>query len=260
MNRPRLLRAAGFALILAFPAMAQAQDDFARARAAASEQVRVELEEIYAQGEQKLAPPWRGLRVLENAAVFIRAETAPAGKRPVSIWIDRELPVPGYHEKEKPYVSVRERHVADCGARRLGLAEWVYYSGRYGTGAVVARDRNAQPEMSEPLPDSLEEQIHGIACPKPVPKPVPKPKKPAKPKTDADQASAPKEAAKESAKDSAKETGKAAARKPPKNAARETAKRPSRPAPAESRKTPLTRKKPAPEEGAGEATSTAGRR
>ena len=263
MTHHRFLRAAGLALIAAFPVMMYAQNDFnvARASMAARERARTELEEIYAQGAQKLAPPWRGLRVQDDAAIFIRAETSATGKNQVSIWMDRELPVPGYFEKEKPYVSIRERFVADCGARRLGLAEWVYYSGRYGSGAVVARDRNAQPEMNESLPDSLEEQIRGVACPKPAPKPAPKRKKVAKPKTDEEQASTPKDAPK-------KDAPKQASKEAPKETSKQTSKETKKPLSRESR-TPIRKttpqktapqiKKPAPQEDAGKTTTTAGR-
>lgn len=290
----RFFRAAGpvsiasiawLALLAVFPAVVHAQEEFnfARASTAAREQARTELEEIYSQGAQKLAPPWRGLRVLDDAAVFIRAETAAAGKNQVSIWTDRELPVPGYFEKEKPYVSIRERFIADCSARRLGLAEWVYYSGRYGSGAVVTRDRNAQPEMNESLPDSLEEQIRGVACPKPAPKPAPKPKKAVKPKTDEEKAAEAKDAPKKDApKPEAKATSKETPKQAPKQAPKQTSKEVSKQAAKETGKTvpreswtPVRRstpprtmppkattpqtKKPAPDEDAGK-TTTAGRR
>lgn len=251
----RLLRAAGVALIAAVPAMAHANDfDFARAASAAREQARTELEEIYAQGQQKLAPPWRGLGVMDDAAVFIRAETASAGKNQVSIWTDRELPVPGYFEKEKPYVSVRERFVADCAAHRLGLVEWVYYSDRYGSGAMVVHDRNAQPEMRETLPDSLEEQIRSIACPKPAPKPAPKPrKKIAKPKAEDEKAPAPKEAKKEEPKKAVPtRTAKAGPREPQKAVPRQNRYTERKPAPQI--------KRPAALEDAGKDATTAGRR
>lgn len=283
MNRFRLLRAAGIALLAAIPAMVHAQDesapkdfvpkdfDYARAMTAAREQARTELEEMYTQGQQKLAPPWRGLRVEEDAAVFLRAETAPAGKKQVFVWVDRELPGPAYFEKEKPYVSVRERFVADCGAHRLGLAEWVYYSGRYGSGSLVARDRNTQPEMRETLPDSLEEQIRNAACPKPAPKPAPKPKKKAaKPKTDDDKAQATKDGAKDAPKETKKDVKKKPKNETPKkNTATQTRKDPFREAKLAAerdartlvrRPVPLATKKPAPEEEAGKATTTAGRR
>ncbi|HEX7650925.1 MAG TPA: surface-adhesin E family protein [Noviherbaspirillum sp.] len=252
MSRCRFLRAAGLALIAALPALSQAQDDFdfKRAQSAASDRARKEMEEIYSQGEQKLAPPWRGLRMQDDAAVFIRAETASAGKNQVSIWTERELAVPDYFEKEKPYSSVRERFVVDCGARRLGVAEWAYYSGRYASGAVVAHDRNAQPDMSEFLPDSLESQIHAVACPKPPPKPVRKPKKPVKPKTGEDKAA--------TSKDAQKQVPKKEAAKPAPKEAKKVVRKESRYTP---RRVQIQRKKPAPQsEDAGKATATAGRR
>lgn len=248
MIRCRFFRAAGFALIAALPALSQAQDDFdfKRAQTAASDRARKEMEEIYSQGEQKLAPPWRGLRMQDDGAVFIRAETASAGKNQVSIWTERELPVPDYFEKEKPYSSMRERFVVDCGAHRLGVAEWAYYSGRYASGAVVAHDRNAQPDMSEFLPDSLESQIHTVACPKPAPKPVRKPKKHVKPKTDEDKA--------ETSKDIQKAPKKEAAKLAPKQATKEVRKESRHTA----RRVPLQIKRPAPQsEDAGKATATA---
>jgi hypothetical protein len=282
MNRFRLLRAAGIALLAAIPAMVHAQDesapkdfDYVRAMAMAREQARTELEEIYAQGQLKLAPPWRGLSVEEDAAVFVRSESPPGIKGQASVWVDRELPVPGYFEKEKPYVSVRERFVADCSGRRLGLAESVYYSGRYGSGALVTHDRNAQPEMKETLPDSLEEQIRSAACPKPAPKPAPKPKKKAvKPKPDDGKAQAKKDTAKDAAKAAPKEAKKKAKKEPKKeipkkNATSQVKKDPFREAKLAAdrdartlprRPPPPAIKKPAPEEEAGKATTTAGRR
>lgn len=269
MNPSRFLLAGGLALFAALTA--SAQEGFARAAEEAANRSRAELEELYAQGEQKLAPPWRGLRVTDDAAVFVRADPTPAGKNQVTIWTERELPVPGYFEKEKPYLSVRERFVAECNARRIGLAEWVYYSGRYGSGAPVARDRIAQPEMSEPLPDSLEEQIHGAACPKPLPKspaPKPKPKKAAaKPAADDGKEAKDKKAASEAKKDAPKkEAAKPAASgaKAPAKAAKATSvdvpMPPRRKIVPEPMRRPQPAKKPAPEEDAGKATTTAGRR
>lgn len=260
----RFLRAASLAFLAAAPVLAHAQNDFdfARAATAARERARMELEEIYAQGQQKLTPPWRGLSVQDDGAVFIRAETVSAGKNQVSIWTDRELPVPGYVDKEKPYISVRERFVADCGTRRLGLVEWVYYSGRYGSGAMITHEQNAQPDMREILPDSLEEQIRSVACPKPPPKPAPKPrKKIAKPKTGDEIAQEPKDAAKEGSK-AAEKTA------PKKDAPKQTAKKDSsymKKTAIREKRTPVRRKtppikKPATSEDAGKATTTAGRR
>lgn len=288
MNPFRFFRAAGFAAIAVLPSFALAQGEVARAVAAAHDQARKELEEIYAYGTQKLAPPWRGLLVQDDAAIFVRPESAtPPAKGQGSVWTDRELPVPGYVDKEKPYVSVRERFVADCGGRKLGLAEWVYYSERYGSGAVVARDRNAQPEMTQPLPDSLEEQIHTAACPKPVPKPPkPKPVKKvakAKPDEEKDKADGAKEGPKEkpkaeSKKEAAKNAAKqkAAARKaepkipvvkptpvkpePLRTRPKEVAKSVEAANRASAQRMTAPRKKPAPEPDAGETTSTAGRR
>jgi hypothetical protein len=252
MIRCRFFRAAGLALIAALPVLSQAQDDFdfKRAQTAASNRARKEMEEIYSQGEQKLAPPWRGLRMQDDGAIFIRAETASAGKSQVSIWTERELPVPDYFEKEKPYSSVRERFVVDCNSRRLGVAEWAYYSGRYASGAVVAHDKNAQPDMTEFLPDSLESQIHAVACPKPAPKLVRKPKKSVKPKTGEDKAAA--------SKDAQKQTPKKQAAKPVPKEAKKKVLQESR---YTARRVPIQRKKPAPQsEDAGKATATAGRR
>jgi len=146
------------------PAM-QAQSETLRATALVRERTRIEAQEIYTEGVQRLAPRWRGLRVLDDAAVFIRSETSKAEKSHVNVWLDRELLSPRYHEKEKSYLSIRERFVVDCSTRRLGPAEWAYYAERFGEGQVVTRDKSEQPELNSSLPDSLEEQVVSIACP-----------------------------------------------------------------------------------------------
>jgi hypothetical protein len=143
----------------------QAQSETLCTTALACERTRIETQDIYMQGVQRLAPRWHGLRTLDDAAVFIRSETSKAEKGHVSVWLDRELVAPRYHEKEMPYLSMRERFVVDCNARQLGLAEWAYYSERFGEGQVVTRNKSGQAELNSPLPDSLEEQVVGIACP-----------------------------------------------------------------------------------------------
>lgn len=159
----------------------QAQSEALRSIASARERTRIEVQGIYAEGEHRLAPRWRGLRMLDDTAVFIRQEVSKAEKGQVSVWLDRELVVPRYHEKEKPYFSMHERFVADCRARRLGLAEWAYYSRQFGEGQVVMRDTTGQPELNSTLPDSLEEQVVSIACsPKQRKTSVAKAKKPPK--------------------------------------------------------------------------------
>lgn len=160
----------------------QAQSDTPRIAAASGS--RMEVLEIYEEGKQRLAPRWHGLRMLDGAAVFIRKEMPKGEKGRVDVWLHRELAAPQYHEKEKSYLSVRERFMADCGARRLGLAEWVYYAGRFGEGQVIKRANTEQPELNSALPDSLEEQVLSIACPIKQRKVFAKAKKPPKPKAE----------------------------------------------------------------------------
>lgn len=156
----------------------QAQSEALRSTTSARERTRIEAQEIYAEGAYRLAPRWRGVRMLDDAAVFIRQEVPKVDKGQVSVWLGRELVTPRYYEKEKPYLSMRERFVADCRTRRLGLSEWAYYSGQFGEGQVVTRDKTGQPELNSTLPDSLEEQVVGIACsPKQRKTPVAKAKK-----------------------------------------------------------------------------------
>lgn len=164
--------------------VAQAQSDALRPTATLREHPRLELQEIYAEGKQRLAPRWRGLRMLDGVAVFIRQEMPKAEKGQVGVWLHRELAAPHYHEKEKSYFSIRERFVVDCNMHRLGLAEWAYYAGHFGEGQVVARANVEQPELNSVLPDSLEEQVVGIACPAKPRKAPAKAKKPLKPKTE----------------------------------------------------------------------------
>jgi len=130
---------------------------------------------LYERGLQEMAPNWHGLGKTHDAAVFIHKQIRKTDNGMFAVWMHRELPGPGYIEKERAYLSTRDRIVVDCKNARIGATDMTYYSERFGNGAVVWATRK-KPEMIEVVPDSVEDLLVKTACtPKPR-KTAPKPK------------------------------------------------------------------------------------
>jgi hypothetical protein len=139
--------------------------------ATAMNRMPVSAESLYREGESGMGKAWQGLRKLDESAVFLHRDVRKGEKETVYVWTGREFVDPHYHEKEKPYLSTRERLVIDCAGMRAGVTESAFYEKRFGAGEPIARVQQ-KPEMIDILPDSIEEQMHHIACAKPAPKPV----------------------------------------------------------------------------------------
>lgn len=140
----------------------------------------VSVTALYAQGERELAPNWRPIGTTANAAVFIHKDIRKVDNGYLAVWAARELASHEYVEKEKAYLSTRERVVIDCAASRIGISDRSYYAGRFGSGAIVNASRKQAAEMLETIPDSLEDRLARITCaPKPRATQAPK-AKPAK--------------------------------------------------------------------------------
>jgi hypothetical protein len=118
---------------------------------------------LYRQGEFTMGPSWQGLRKLEDSAVFLHRDARRPDKDAAYVWVDKEFVHPGFYEKEKPYLSMRNRVLIDCAGMRSGVAESAYYQRRFGEGEAFARVLQ-KPDMTDILPDSMEEQMHRIAC------------------------------------------------------------------------------------------------
>jgi hypothetical protein len=151
--------------------LAHASDEPVNDAAAAMNRVPVSAASLYREGESGMGKAWQGLRKLEESAVFLHRDVRKADKDMVYVWTGKEFVYPHYHEKEKPYLSTRERIVIDCAGMRAGVTESVFYEKRFGTGEPIARAQQ-RPDMIDILPDSMEEQMHHIACARPAVKPV----------------------------------------------------------------------------------------
>lgn len=138
------------------------------------------LDSLYDQGVREMAPNWRGLGKTHDAAVFIHKDIRKTDKGRVAVWTHHELPAPEYLEKEKAYLSTRDRMLIDCKASTLGTSDLAYYSQRFARGAVVGTNRMKGVEMIEVMPDSIEELLVKTVCApaprKPAAKSVAKPK------------------------------------------------------------------------------------
>jgi hypothetical protein len=122
------------------------------------------IDTLYEQGQWQISPHWRGLGKTHDTAVFLHNEPRKTADGRVAVWRDREFAFAEYIEKEKAYLSTRERVLVDCKTRRFGISDWSYYAGRFGSGAVIATRRVASADMKEAVPDSLEERIVKIVC------------------------------------------------------------------------------------------------
>jgi hypothetical protein len=149
---------------------------FAAAGACAQTRSHDTIDELYQRGQHEMTSNWRPLGKTHNAAVFIHKDIRRRDKGNITLWIDRELLSAEYLEKEKVYLSIRERMVVDCKGARIGITDTSMYSERLGGGAIVGISRTKNPDMTDVVPDSIEDQILKIACaPKPRNTPSAKP-------------------------------------------------------------------------------------
>lgn len=125
--------------------------------------VSQEVDALYDRGQREMAPNWRPLGKTNDAAVFIHNDIRKADNGMLAVWVHFELPAPEYIEKEKPYLSTRDRMVVDCKGLRVGPADSTYYAERYGHGAVVWSNRR-KPDMVDAVPDSIEEHLIKTVC------------------------------------------------------------------------------------------------
>lgn len=135
------------------------------------------IDDLYERGQSEMAPNWRPLAKTHAAAVFIHNDIRKADSGRLSVWTHRELPSVEYFEKEKAYLSTRERMLVDCKSARVGATDLSYYAERFAAGAIVGSSRSRNAEMADVVPDSIEDQLVRTACaPKPRKAPAPKPK------------------------------------------------------------------------------------
>lgn len=125
------------------------------------------LDSLYERGQREMAPNWRGLGKTKESAVFLHQDVRKTENGLLSVWAHHELPAPGYIEKEKPYLSTRDRMLVDCKTARAGTTDVAYYSDRFGYGSVVGTERR-KVELADVVPDSIEELLVKVVCaPKP---------------------------------------------------------------------------------------------
>jgi len=122
------------------------------------------MDELYAQSQRELPSSWRGVGKSHDAAIFMHQDWRRQSDGRVAVWLHRELTSQEYFEKEKPYLSLRERLLADCKAGRLGITDVTYYGERFAKGGVAGTSKYAAPEMKDPVPDSMEDQILRSLC------------------------------------------------------------------------------------------------
>lgn len=149
------------------------------------------LEALNERSQHEMAPGWRNLGITHKAVVFIHDDIRKTDNGQLAVWIHNELPIAEYLEKEKTYLSRRERMLVDCKSSRIGTADQAYYAEHFARGAVVGTMRVKNVEMQEIIPDSIEELLMKTAC-------APKPKKATASKTDASKPDAPKTGASKS--------------------------------------------------------------
>lgn len=125
------------------------------------------IDELYAQGQREMSSAWRGAGKSHDAAVFMHNDRRRESDGRIAVWMHRELESVEYLEKEKPYHSIRERLLVDCKASRLGVADVAYYGERFAKGAVVGTVKSKSPDMANPVPDTIEDQVlRNICAPK----------------------------------------------------------------------------------------------
>lgn len=156
-------------IILSFIALA--------GHAAAQPDPRKSLDTLIERGQQEMATNWRSLGVTHKAAVFMHNDVRKSASGQLAVWTHHEMPFMEYLEKERAYLSMRERMLVECAAGRIGISDQAFYAERFARGALVGANRIRSVEMQEVVPDSIEEMLLKIVCaPKPRKTPVPKPK------------------------------------------------------------------------------------
>jgi len=138
------------------------------AHVAAQHDPRKSLESLSERGQSEMAPNWRSLGITHKSAVFMHQDIRKTDKSTLAVWTHYELPVAEYLEKEKKYLSTRERMLVDCSASRLGVSDQAYYAQHFARGEVVGTNRIRNVEWQEAVPDSIEELLVKTVCaPKP---------------------------------------------------------------------------------------------
>lgn len=149
----------GFIVAALLPLIAQTAPAFAQPTPEKT------LESLYERGKQEMAPNWRAIGITHRSAVFLHNDVRKTDNGQVAVWAHNELATPDYLDKEKAYLSIRERMVVDCKSSRLGTADQAYYAQHFARGAVVGTNRINGVEMQEVVPDSIEELLVKTACP-----------------------------------------------------------------------------------------------
>lgn len=135
---------------------------------AAQPDSRKALESLSERGQSEMAPGWRHVGITHKSAVFMHQDIRKTDRGTLAVWTHNELPVAEYLEKEKKYVSTRERMLVDCKASRLGVSDQAYYAQHFARGEVVGTNRISNVEWQEAVPDSIEELLVKTVCaPKP---------------------------------------------------------------------------------------------
>ena len=148
-----------------------------QAQAFAQPQDDKTLDSLYERGQRELAPNWRSLGKTHESAVFVHQDVRKVEKGMLSVWTHHELPAAGYIDKEKAYLSTRDRVLVDCKAARTATADVAYYAERFGYGTVVATTRK-NAEFAEAVPDSIEELLVKVVCAPKTARAAKAPKKP----------------------------------------------------------------------------------
>lgn len=150
-------------------------------QAGAQPDYRKPLDVLAERGQQEMAPNWRILGVTHKAAVFMHNDVRKSDAGRLAVWTHNEMPVVEYLEKEKAYLSMRERMLVECSSRKIGISDQAYYADRFARGAAVGANRIRGVEMQEVIPDSIEDMLVKTVCaPKPRKPSVTKAKAPAK--------------------------------------------------------------------------------
>jgi len=130
-------------------------------------QIPIAIGDLYQQGQLTLLPDWKPLGKNYRAAVFVQSAPPRTAATYLAAWTDYELPFPEYYEKEKAYLSIRERMLLDCKGGKAGISSASFYAGQFGSGAIVAVKREDKPDMLDVVPDSIEDRLLKQVCPAP---------------------------------------------------------------------------------------------
>ena len=121
------------------------------------------LDSLYERGQREMAPNWHGLGKTHDSAVFVHQDVRKVDNGMLSVWTHHELPAPEYIDKEKPYISTRDRMLVDCKAGRTGTTDIAYYSERFGFGMVMGT-LQSKSKLADVVPDSIEELLLKVVC------------------------------------------------------------------------------------------------